>query len=84
MTDKRPGMSIALDPDALEENQAFASRLAEAMLAVAGEACNPSYRRGIKIGSVVSHTLVQPVHRPAVPRSTMACRRQCEMKVSPG
>jgi hypothetical protein len=58
MTDERPGMSIALDADVIEENQAFASRLAEAMLAVAGEACNPCYRRGLEIGSVVSHTLV--------------------------
>jgi hypothetical protein len=41
MTDERSGMSVALDADAFEQNQAFASRLAEAMLAVAGEACNP-------------------------------------------
>ena len=41
MTDERSGMSITFDADALEENQAFVSRLAEAMLAVAGEADDP-------------------------------------------
>ena len=71
MTDERPGMSIALDADPFEQNQAFALRLAEAMLAVAGEACNPCYRRGLEIGFIAVHTLGQPVHRPAVPESTM-------------
>ncbi len=41
MTDDRSGMSITFDPDALEENQAFVSRLAEAMLVVAGETDDP-------------------------------------------
>jgi hypothetical protein len=70
MTDERPGMSIALDADAFEQNEALALRLAEAMLAVAGEACDPCCRgrRGLEIGPIAVHTLVQPVHRPAVPR----------------
>ena len=85
MTDERPGMSIALDADVIEENQAFASRLAEAMLVVAGEACNPCCqgRRGLEIGSIDVHTLGQPVRHPVVPRANDDWRRCCGSEGNP-